>query len=239
MKYFLAFGLLISSCGASEPMMQRGGGKASQYVKITMPIRENCAVDYSTLHPDADLSFSINDPGVPEKFKIVHMNELMQLPVSTKLFLKERQAMIYLTSGSITDFAHFDHLKGVVPRGWENTGYTWDDVPGAGDKFGAYLGHPGLPHSANSLALHEIGHTIDFLSGWSKSSSQWLEAYSRWKYRPDPQDRNGYYRMSHVEEFVAAAIDDYFCSPETRSSMEDWYPGLSKLVRESFFADSV
>ena len=35
-----------------------------------------------------------------------------------------------LINNNITDEPEFEYLKGEVPRGWEGTGYTWDDVPG-------------------------------------------------------------------------------------------------------------
>jgi rRNA maturation endonuclease Nob1 len=85
-------------------------------------------------------------------------------------FLKlmyEYKGKIILTAGPITDDYRFKSLKGIVPRGWENTGSTWDDVPGAGGypytivRIGKSFPSYENNHNAIVLELHETSHMID------------------------------------------------------------------------------
>lgn len=75
---------------------------------------------------------------------------------------------------SVTDYC--TELKGVKPRGWP-PGATWDSVPGVYDPTrrvvvvstakssggGRHVPGPGEGHSAHNLALHELGHALDYL----------------------------------------------------------------------------
>ncbi|SMF12527.1 anthrax toxin lethal factor-related metalloendopeptidase [Pseudobacteriovorax antillogorgiicola] len=214
-----------------------GGSNAHSAIDIGQKvdpgaIQTRCDVSYKKLHPRAYKDFEVVDFGASKQVRIVHLNEMMRLPLTARLFLKKRQIKVHLSNQSIIEFPKFRHLQGLVPRGWELSGYTWDHVPGAGDRDGAYLGHPGLPHSANSLALHEIGHVLDFNSGWSRSAI-WQQAFRYWRRWPSPADLNASYRMSHIEEFVAAAIDEFYCSESSRRKLQSMYPGLAVLVADS------
>jgi len=63
--------------------------------------------------------------------------------------------------GSVTSVPEFVNLQGEIPRGWENTGYTWDDVAGVyreADEI-VFVG-TGLASGASSMILHETGHAI-------------------------------------------------------------------------------
>lgn len=77
---------------------------------------------------------------------------------------------------SVTDFER--SLRGVVPRGWEGLGRTWDSVPGTFlqgrrsvviatiDEAGARRVTPRSPttHGSYNLALHEAMHGHDYMS---------------------------------------------------------------------------
>lgn len=82
---------------------------------------------------------------------------------------------IILMDMPLTQLQEFDHLSGVTPRGWENTGKTWDDVPGAGGyTTAARIGYsePGNGHSTINLELHEFGHAVDdYAAGFTVSDS--------------------------------------------------------------------
>ncbi len=57
-------------------------------------------------------------------------------------------------------------FKGVVPKGWEGTGKTWDDVPGLGGSTVALrigFSNKGKGHDAINLELHETAHAIDHI----------------------------------------------------------------------------
>lgn len=82
---------------------------------------------------------------------------------------------IILMDVPLTELPEFQHLSGTVPRGWENSGNTWDDVPGAGGfTTAARIGYsdPGNGHSTINLELHEYAHAVDsYTAGFTFSDS--------------------------------------------------------------------
>ena len=232
MKFKIFLFLALMSCGrTSQSESGAGDFNKAQIGRITSKCDEN----YKTFKKNALTAFLVEDYGASKKVRTTHLNELMQLPSEIRRFLKSKRVKVLISSGSVTGFSDLSYLSGKIPRGWEDTGYTWDSVPGAGNKTAVYLGHPGLPHSAHSLALHEAGHSIDFNASLS-TSYEWRRLYQYWSKFPNWDDAIGNYRMSHIEEFVASSLDDYFCSNETRGQLDDWYPGVSEAI-ESFISD--
>ena len=78
--------------------------------------------------------------------------------------LYDRSIVIKLINFPITDLPEYEYLRGEVPRGWEGTGKTWDDVPGAGGNPSvARIGYsqPSEWHGTINLELHELAHVID------------------------------------------------------------------------------
>lgn len=82
---------------------------------------------------------------------------------------------VILMDVPLTDLPEFQHLSGIVPRGWESNGSTWDEVPGAGGYItAARIGYsePGNGHSTSNLELHEFGHAVDsYVGGFTISES--------------------------------------------------------------------
>src|SRR5690625_2025088 len=82
---------------------------------------------------------------------------------------------IILMDVPLTDLPEFQHLSGTVPRGWEQSGSTWDDVPGAGGfTTAARMGYSdaGNGHSTINLELHEYAHAVDsYTAGFTFSST--------------------------------------------------------------------
>ncbi|SDK60958.1 anthrax toxin lethal factor-related metalloendopeptidase [Lacicoccus qingdaonensis] len=82
---------------------------------------------------------------------------------------------IILMDVPLTDLPEFQHLSGTVPRGWEQSASTWDDVPGAGGfTTAARIGYsdPGNGHSTINLELHEYAHAVDsYTAGFTFSST--------------------------------------------------------------------
>ena len=63
----------------------------------------------------------------------------------------------------ITNHPDYQHLRGVTPRGWPK-GLTWDDAEGAGGARRAIVSVKKELQGGSdsgSVALHELGHTID------------------------------------------------------------------------------
>lgn len=88
-----------------------------------------------------------------------------------------KKARIVACRGSITDFE--TRYRGEVPRGWETTGRTWDEVPGAYlpakkraviatiESDGARIvpSHEDASHGSVDLVIHECLHGYDYLTG--------------------------------------------------------------------------
>lgn len=82
---------------------------------------------------------------------------------------------IILMDVPLTELPEFQHLSGTVPRGWEQSGSTWDDVPGAGGfTTAARIGYSdaGNGHSTINLELHEYAHAVDsYTAGFTFSET--------------------------------------------------------------------
>jgi len=130
-----------------------------------------------------------------------------------------------LITGRLTDEPEYEHLRGKIPKGWEDTGCTWDDVPGIGgnpivvriDSCGS-----NLEHSSVCLELHEVAHRIDALSPISISNTFkfrriWLnEAPILFKDNP--------YFIDHCNEYFAECYSMYLFSETTNLILKEKAP---------------
>jgi len=97
-----------------------------------------------------------------------HLATLKRVPPAMRRAAIEGSGTIHIGARPVTGFHGMAHLKGVTPRGWEGTGYTWDDVGGAGpDRKGAgtFIGADRFyGGSRDTTALHELGHAADVVT---------------------------------------------------------------------------
>lgn len=165
-----------------------------------------------------------------ERFR--HLNEIARMPNAMIDAILARGIRIELTGGTIVEFPQWADLKGQVPRGWNATAYTWDDVPGTATASAVYLGDSAKPNNAASLAVHEATHAIDrALGGFSTVSVTVSALYQAELARPPAlADRNSAYRRSHPEEFLAVAVEEYVCSAKTRARLRALYPDVFDYV---------
>jgi len=191
----------------------------------------NCKVDYSKLTQDRLAGIKINDNGIPVKEKIRHLNELNSMPVEFLNVMRGR-ITVDLTHGAITNLPQYAELKGVKPRGWVGDA-TWDDVPGIGGTNGLALGESIMNNNAWSLAIHEATHSVDSQSKF-RSSKEFLAAFNADKGRPHPADTNGVYRTSYPEEYLAIAVDEYYCNEQTKKNLKTQYPLAYDLIEDHF-----
>ena len=134
----------------------------------------------------------------------------------------------------LTDLPEYAYLKGVVPRGWEHTGYTWDDEPGVGGKtVVARIGYSdsGNMHSSLNLELHETAHAIDYYVFGRISYSESFRAIQseeRLSFSTNP-----YY--SYPEEYFAETFAYYHRGEESREHLKAvaprTYEFMDKLYR--------
>jgi len=119
----------------------------------------------------------------------------------------------------ITIHPSYAKYKGITPRGWEGTGQTWDNIPGAGGVYGnpktvLVANKTTVMHGSKNLILHEHAHTIDaiFTKGYTplSSSAKWQSIWTKNGAKgliPTP------YEVSYAQEYWAESFAEYFNSP--------------------------
>ncbi|CCL27158.1 zinc metalloprotease Zmp1 [Clostridioides difficile] len=138
--------------------------------------------------------------------------------------LNQNNLKIKLLSGMLTDEKEYAYLKGVVPKGWEGTGKTWDDVPGLGGSTVALrigFSNKGKGHDAINLELHETAHAIDHivLNDISKSA-QFKQIFAK----EGRSLGNVNYLGVYPEEFFAEAFAYYYLNQDTNSKLKSACP---------------
>lgn len=74
-----------------------------------------------------------------------------------------------------------DSLAGKIPRGWEETGKTWDSVPGTvhyKTKMVLVATSGRFGDGSLSLTLHETAHALDWLRGMQSKQKEFRNAYN-------------------------------------------------------------
>lgn len=103
--------------------------------------------------------------------------EAASLPEPVIKRFEREHIRVVACRGSVTDFE--TELRGKTPRGWEQTGKTWDSVPGAYFQnrrrvVVATTGQAGVRtvptkstrlHGSDSLVIHECMHGFDYSGG--------------------------------------------------------------------------
>ncbi|MCC0649141.1 anthrax toxin lethal factor-related metalloendopeptidase [Clostridioides sp. ZZV15-6598] len=134
--------------------------------------------------------------------------------------LKQDNLKIKLLSGKLTDEKEYAYLKGVVPKGWENTGKTWDDVPGLGGSTVALrigFSNKGKGHDAINLELHETAHAVDHLAlNDISKSAQFKQIFAK----EGRSLGNVNYLGVYPEEFFAEAFAYYYLNQDTNSKLK-------------------
>jgi len=146
----------------------------------------------------------------------------------------ESDATIILVDGPITSDYRFSHLKGVVPRGWEKTKYTWDDVPGAGGypntiiRIGYTFPSAKTKHSSDVLELHEVSHMLDHLLGTPSSTAEFKKIHKAEKDLMYP----GQVYYNYPEEYFANALMMYTYSNSSRNKLKTKTPKTYKYIED-------
>lgn len=169
----------------------------------------------------------IADKGYEQSPEVSNIkSRISKIPISLLGKLKEKGVKIKLTAAPITNLPEYAYLKGQVPRGWEGTNRTWDDVPGIGGSsvVAIRIGYsePGNGHSSSNLELHEIAHTIDSLVYNNLSSAKGFKEI--WgKERVLLFGDNSYYK-NYPEEYFAETFAMYYLNEETRKLLKKKAP---------------
>lgn len=154
------------------------------------------------------------------------INRLGLFDIKLLKLIYDYKGVVILIDGPITDDYRFSSLKGQIPRGWEETGYTWDDVPGAGSypytivRIGRSFPSFENNHDTIILELHETAHMIDQILN---NPSQ-LEGFKQLvKEESDNMFMNSEY-LDIPEEYWAECLAYYTYSDASRAKLKSKAP---------------
>ncbi|RFU61161.1 hypothetical protein D0466_19185 [Peribacillus glennii] len=156
------------------------------------------------------------------------LSRLDNIPAKLLKQLYENGYNIKLVNGPITNEPEMEEFKGVTPRGWEGTGLTWDDVPGAGgNPVIVRIGYSerGKGHGAINLELHETAHAIDYMLDISHSS----KFIKVWKAEQKKVLKASYYQ--YPEEYFAETFAMYYLSSASRKQLSAKAPLTVKFIK--------
>ncbi len=167
--------------------------------------------------------------------------EVEKLPDFVLGRFERRNIRVVACREGVTDFEA--SLRGVVPRGWEGTGRTWDDVPGAyfGQSKRAVIatvaqdGRRVVPtsatgrHGSASLTVHECLHGYDYSGGHAAiADDRFLRARTDDLDRLDPYEQQA--GQAGLEETFAESGARYFVVP---AQMQASWPHLFVFWRDA------
>ncbi len=163
------------------------------------------------------------------------MNRISNIPIQYLKKLIEDGVRLRLINNPLTDEPEYEYLKGVVPRGWEATGLTWDDVPGAGGHLIiARIGYSaeGMGHGSYCLELHEVAHLIDYhffnLYGFSSTDP----AFQAICEAEDEVLFPGNDYFEYDEEFFAEAFVMYYFDVASKETLKQNAPKTYQLFAD-------
>jgi hypothetical protein len=167
---------------------------------------------------------------IPQEYDQVEVGKikerLSKIPTSFLQKLKAKNVVIKLVDAPITNLPEFAHLSNIVPRGWEGTNKTWDDVPGIGGKqtVAIVIGKSdyGLGHGAINLELHETAHTIDQLVYEHLSSTS--SFISIWEKEATQLFGDHHYYSQYSEEYFAETFAMFYYGPVSKEKLKSRAP---------------
>ncbi|MDA2452358.1 anthrax toxin lethal factor-related metalloendopeptidase [Bacillus sp. 22475] len=158
------------------------------------------------------------------------VDRLWSIPTNILITMHKQGVQVKLINFPLTDLPEYEYLRGTVPRGWEHTPYTWDDVPGAGGQtVVARIGYSYKKmHSSVSLELHETAHSIDcYVFDNVSYSDEFTEIHAL---EHDDFNDNPYF--DYKEEYFAEAFAYFYAGPDTKAELEEKAPLTYKFINE-------
>lgn len=163
------------------------------------------------------------------------IERLAKIPLPLLEQLVDKEIFIKLVSGKITDEPELVKYRGVVPRGWEKTGLTWDDVPGVSvNVVIVRIGYsaPDKGHRSYNLEIHETMHAIDrFILGEISTSEKFLDI---WKKEAHVKYKNDGYVSVYPAEYFAETATFYLYNEQSRADLKKNMPLTYQFLDELF-----
>lgn len=160
------------------------------------------------------------------------MDNIRHIPENYIEMLIEDGTRIRLINNPMTDEPEYTYLRGEVPRGWEETGLTWDDVPGAGGQLiVARIGYSysSETHGSHNLELHEIGHQVDDVVFSQYGADSTTTLFANLTDEEAHLFTGAYYEYD--EEFFAEAFTMYYLNENTHQELEQKAPKIYAFFR--------
>ncbi|WP_409301238.1 anthrax toxin lethal factor-related metalloendopeptidase [Peribacillus sp. SCS-155] len=151
---------------------------------------------------------------------------ISKLPPTLLQKLNHRHVKVKIFTGPLTDNRTARHLKGVIPRGYEQKNHTWDDVPGLGGsrlvlvKNGA--SERGKGHGSERLELHEVAHSIDSIVYENISSG--AQFTKLWQQEAPLLFPDQTYFINYPEEYFAETFALYYANPWSKKLLRTKAP---------------
>lgn len=167
---------------------------------------------------------------INEANKMIGRIEKIPSPILQELY--KENVNIILSTTNITEVKEYEYLKGVTPKGWEGTGKTWDDVPGAGGKpVVARIGYsdPGEAHGSVNLELHETAHAIDAYVFDNISSSEEYKAI--WGKEVVNLFVNEAYFVNYSEEYFAETYAIFYLNEVENLKLKEKAPLTYEFIK--------
>ena len=138
-------------------------------------------------------------------------------------------AVFLLVDTPITDQPEFEDIEGEIPRGWEDTGKTWNDVPGVGGATSAArigYSNPGEDHASSNLEYHEVAHAIDgyMLDYIISDLDEFQEIHEAEQTLLFPLEEPGNEYYDNREEYFAEALSLYYLGGKHKQQLEERAP---------------
>ncbi|CAG9622006.1 anthrax toxin lethal factor-related metalloendopeptidase [Sutcliffiella rhizosphaerae] len=161
-----------------------------------------------------------------EKDAALMIQHISNIPTNILNILVQQNVHLYLFNGKLTEIEGFEHLHGLKPRGYSETGSLWEEVPGIGGSklVLAKIGHSnkGMGHGSINLELHELAHSIDrFVLGNIRNNNVFLEI---WKEEVSVLFPNKSYFNTFPEEYFAEAFAMYYLNESSRFELAKHAP---------------
>lgn len=191
--------------------------------KKLLDCNQECLVDTMVILPQ-----TAYDTAAVSQIK----DRLQAMPESVLFQLIQQNIHILLVTGPITETKEYAHLKGVVPRGWENLNKTWDDVPGIGGNKTVVVrigySEKGNGHGSINLELHELAHSIDnILKNHISSSSKFNTVWNSEKKKLFPNEE--YFNL-YPEEYFAECFAMYYRDNDSRKKLQTLAPQTYQMI---------